>query len=66
MTIDERLERLTERHDALTGHVEMLTADLTRMRGIMDDMMVGIARLTHVAEIHERRIAKLEEGSDAA
>ena len=27
MTVDERLTRLTERHEALTQHVEMLTAD---------------------------------------
>ena len=67
MTIDERLERLTERHEALSQSVEMLTTDVralthdvTRMRGIMDDMMVGIARLAHVAEIHERRISHLE------
>jgi ribosomal protein S15P/S13E len=66
MTTDERLERLTERHEALTGHVEMLTADLTRMRGLMDEIMVGVARLVHVAEIHERRINRLEEGSNAA
>lgn len=57
MTIDERLDRLTERHEALTQHAELLTADVSRMRGVMDDMMVGIARLVHVAEIHERRIS---------
>jgi len=60
MTIDERLERLTERHESLTLSVESLTHDVNRMRGIMDDMMVSIARLAHVAEIHERRITHLE------
>lgn len=62
MTIDERLERLTERHEALTQSVEMLTSDVTRMRGLMDDTMVGVARLVHVAEIHERRISHPEDG----
>ena len=61
LTPDERLARLTERHEALTQHVEMLTQDVTRMRDIMDDLMTGIARLVHVAEIHERRIERLEE-----
>lgn len=28
MTIDEQLAKLTERHEALTEHVELLTADL--------------------------------------
>ena len=60
MTIDERLERLTESHESLTLSVESLTHDVNRMRGIMDDMMVSIARLAHVAEIHERRITHLE------
>ena len=61
MTIDERLDKLTERHEALTGHVELLTADMNRMRGLMDDVMLGIARLVHVAEIHEKRISELEK-----
>jgi prephenate dehydrogenase len=30
MNIDERLDRLTARHEALTGHVELLTADLAQ------------------------------------
>lgn len=60
MTIEEQLKNLTERHEALTGHVEMLTMDITRMRGILDDMMVGIAKLAHVADVHERRLERLE------
>jgi len=66
MTTGEPLDRLTERHEALTGRVEILTAGLTRMRTLMDDMMTGIARLLHVAEIREKRISALEEGKDAA
>lgn len=62
MTIDERLERLTDRHEALTQSVELLTSDVTKMRGLMDDMMLGVARLVHVAEIHERPITHLGGG----
>lgn len=66
MTIDERLDRLAERHEALTQSVELLTSDVHRMRGIMDDMMEGIKRLVRVAEIHERRIGHLEDGEQAS
>jgi archaellum component FlaC len=68
MTIDERLERLTERHEALAQSLELLTQDVRqlaqkvdKMGGIVDDTLTGIARLLHVAEIHERRITRLEE-----
>lgn len=35
--------------------------DVSRMRGIMGDSMVGIARLAHIADIDERPLEKLEE-----
>ena len=60
MTIDERLERLTERHESLTFHVEALTAGITRMRGIMDDLMTGFQALLEITRNHERRIQGLE------
>jgi hypothetical protein len=81
MTIDERLERLTERHEVLTQSVELLvaenrhtaeglrhTAEGLREMGVqatilaaenkqrdkrMGEIMEGIARLLHVAEIHQ-------------
>ena len=58
MTIDERLERLAQRHEALTQTVELLTADnrqLTEENKQRDrrlgEIMEGIARLLHVAEM---------------
>jgi hypothetical protein len=62
MTIDERLEKLTERHEALT---QALMAAENRDRDQkwakqMGDVMEGIARLLHVAEIREQRIERLE------
>ena len=71
MTIDERLDRLTERHEALTQTVELMVAENRERekswaqreaaRGKeMDAVMEGIARLLHVAEIHEQRIERLE------
>lgn len=67
-TIDQRLERLTDRHEALTQTVEMLalenrqmTVDNRQRDKRMAQIMEGIARLLHVAEIHEQRITNLEE-----
>ena len=60
MTVDERLDRLTARHEALTESVEMLTRDLHEMKSLVGDIAEGTARLLHVAEIHEKRISNLE------
>jgi archaellum component FlaC len=67
MTIDERLERLRERHEALTQSVEMMaadnrqTAEENKQRDRrLGEIMEGIARLLHVAEIHEHRLDDLE------
>ncbi len=60
MTVDERLDRLTARHEALTESVEMLTRDLHEMKSLVGDIAEGTARLLHVAEVHEKRLSKLE------
>jgi hypothetical protein len=74
MNIDERLTRLTERHEALTGHVEILTADLGQLktrvddltanvdkqRRTMDDLMIGFSTLVELVRSHEHRIERLE------
>jgi archaellum component FlaC len=62
MTIDERLERLAERHEALTQTVELLTRDLQSVRDFSRDIAEGTARLLHIAQIHEQRINRLEGG----
>jgi archaellum component FlaC len=69
MSIDERLERLTERHEALTLTVELLAADTRQMAAEnkqrdrrLGEIMEGIARLLHIAEIHEHRPTNLEGG----
>ncbi len=61
MNIDERLERLTQRQEALTQTVELLTKDLSDMKGLVNNIAEGTARLLHVAEIHEKRISRLED-----
>jgi hypothetical protein len=49
MTIDERLEKLTERHEALTQSVEVTVAENRERDRRMVEIMEAIARLVHVA-----------------
>jgi hypothetical protein len=53
MTTDERIDRLVERHEALTLSVEMLHHEIR-------DLKEAAASLLHIAEIHEARISRLE------
>jgi len=68
MNIDERLEKLTERQEAFTLTVELMAAGNQQMAAEnkerdrrMGQVMEGIARLLHIAEIHEQRIERLEK-----
>jgi hypothetical protein len=62
MTIDERLERLTERHEALTQSVEILARTTHEHSQQITGIMEAAARLLHVAQIHEQRLTRLEGG----
>jgi uncharacterized protein HemY len=62
MTIDERLEKLTERHEALTQTVELIAAmQLALTRDVQQDSE-NIRALARIAEIHERRLTGIEGG----
>ena len=61
MNIDERLERLTERHEALSQSLELLASDLQNLGKFVGEIAEGTARLLHIAEIHEHRITRLED-----
>ncbi len=63
MTIDERLDRLTERHEALTQSVELLTTSIheqsqqiAQNSQQIHEVMEAAARLLHIAQIHEQRL----------
>jgi hypothetical protein len=56
MTMEQRLDRLTERHEALTQTVELIAAENRERDRRMGEIVEGAARLLHVAEIHERRL----------
>jgi hypothetical protein len=64
MTTDQRLDKLTERVDAIAQSVELLTAlhqDLEKQTAArFADTLVFINRLAHIAEAHEQRIDRLE------
>lgn len=61
MTIDERIEKLTERHEALTQSVELLTKDVRELTALVKDVALGTARLLNTVEAHENRIGQLED-----
>ena len=76
MTIDERLDRLTERHEALTQSVELLVhqqQNNERMiernekmqeknQILMAQVLESIDSLARIAHAHEQRITNLEGG----
>ncbi len=60
MTIDERIERLAERHEALTQSVELIHHEIEALAKNAITLHDSIKSLEHIAEIHERRISDLE------
>lgn len=62
MTIDERLDRLTERHEALTQSAELLLRESQEHTRQIGSLREAAAALLQIAQHHERRISGLEEG----
>ncbi len=74
MTIDERIERLTERHEALAQSVEIVTHDIAALTqsvettsrdvaaltGHMANMMQAITRPGNTGAIHNLQIQDIE------
>jgi septal ring factor EnvC (AmiA/AmiB activator) len=72
--IDQRLDRLTERHEALAQTVELIaaaqlksderlekvTADIAKLAALMSQTDKFINRLAHIAEGPEQRLDRLE------
>jgi archaellum component FlaC len=61
VNIDERLEKLTQRHETLTQTVEVIAREMQGLQSYVKDIAEGTARLLHIAQIHEHRITRLEE-----
>jgi len=76
MTIDERLDRLTVRHEALTQSVEILrdgtaetwrlvehiAASVSKLVEVTNQDAAEIRALARIAESHDRRITDIEGG----
>jgi len=72
MTIDERLDRLAERHEALAQSAELLHASLRELREIvlahdryLATLMSAATKLLETANSHERRLTRLEGPTQA-
>ncbi len=70
MNIEERLDKLTERHEALTQTVEIIVAmqkDNERRFAETDRRLVqvleAIVQLGNIAESHDHRLDRLEDPS---
>lgn len=69
MTIDERLDRLTERHEALAMNLEVLMRDVETLRETAQAPLAtakrdgeNIRALARIADMHDRRPTRLEKG----
>jgi hypothetical protein len=60
-TIDERLERLTERHEALTQTVELIAAAQMKNDERMGQLTETMTRLGNIIIAHEKRIEHPED-----
>lgn len=72
MNIDQRLDRLTERHEALTQNLELLLAGTQDLResvkahdNYLSTLMSAATKLLETATSHERRLNKLEGGAQS-
>jgi DNA repair exonuclease SbcCD ATPase subunit len=72
VTIDERIERLTERHEALAQSIELMVATqkendsryherFQKNEDRLGQLMDSMNRLVRVVEIHEHRLDNLEQ-----
>jgi hypothetical protein len=64
MNIDERLEKLVGRHEALAQSVELLSIETHELRAAIAQDAENIRALARIAEIHERRLTHLEGGEE--
>jgi hypothetical protein len=60
MTVDERLERLTERHEALTQSVELMRLEGQEQNKRIDNIVGLMESLTLIVQSHERRPGDIE------
>jgi flagellar biosynthesis/type III secretory pathway chaperone len=64
MDIDERLEKLAERHEALTQTVDLLAAMYQQNERRLAQVLDAINRLANIAEAHDVRLDDHERSPD--
>jgi len=62
VNIDERLDRLTTRHEALTQTVEILTHDVSTLRDTMNTMNASLATLRDTVREQNTGIMSILQG----
>lgn len=62
MDIDQRLEKLTERHEALTQTVELVAHMQQKNEVLLVHVIESVDSLARVAHAHESRITRPEDG----
>ena len=60
MTIDERLEKLTERHEALTQTVEVTAGMQRENEKEFAQLGIYIRQLAEISQRHEQRLDDIE------
>ena len=60
MTVDERIEALVQRHEALTMNLELLGRDAQDIKIAAQQDGENIRALARIAEIHHERLMRLE------
>ena len=65
MTIDERLEKLVERHEALTQSVELMASTMNRLEKVSAENASSIGMLARAVLSHEERLDRMEGNSAA-
>ena len=61
MDIDQRLEKLTERHEALTQTVELIVHMQEKNEVLLAHVIEGVDSLARIAHAHEQPITGLED-----
>ncbi len=61
MDIDQRLEKLTERHEALTQTVELVAHMQQKNEVLLAHVIESVDSLARIAHAHENRITGLED-----
>jgi hypothetical protein len=67
LNIDERLEKLAARHEALAQSLEILTHDVETLKDTVREQNSGVMSilqgLIDVVRSHENRLGRLESGT---